>query len=199
MFNRRFLYKIMTGCAAFFFTLAALSDEVTDTINEALAQYNEGKYAEAAGNLDYAAQMMRQKRGGNLQKFLPEALAGWQAEDAKSDSVATAMFGGGLTAERRYTRNQDVVNVKIITDSPMLQSMMMLFQNPILATADGGKVLKIKDQKAIVKYHPSDKTGEITLVVANQFLIQINGDGVTEEEMTAYASAMDFAGLKTLS
>ncbi len=199
MLNRSFAYKIMTGCAAFFFTLAVFSDEVTDTINEAVVQYNEGKYAEAAGNLDYAAQLIRQKKGSDLQKFLPEALEGWQAEDAKSDSVATAMFGGGLTAERRYTRNQDAVNVKIITDSPMLQSMMMLFQNPMLATADGGKVLKIKDQKAIVKYRPSDKTGEITLVVANQFLIQIHGDGVTEEEMTAYAGSMDFAGLKTLS
>ena len=199
MLNHCFIYKVMVGCAAFFFTAAAMSDEVIDTINSAVAQYNEGKYAESAGNLDYAAQLIRQKKGSNLQKFLPQALEGWQAEDAKSDSVATAMFGGGLTAERRYTRNQDAVTVKIITDSPMLQSMMMIFQNPMLATADGGKILKIKDQKAIVKCHPSDKTGEITIVVANQFLIQISGDGVTEEEMTAYAGAMDFAGLQTLS
>ena len=199
MLTQRFTYAILTGCVALLFAFAAMADDVTDTINSALTQYNEGKYAEAAGNLDYAAQMIRQKRGGNLQKFLPNALEGWQAEDAKSDSVATAMFGGGLTAERRYTRNQDSVTVKIITDSPMLQSMIMLFQNPVLATADGGKILKIKEQKAIVKYRPSDKTGETTIVVANRFLIQIEGDGVTEEEMTAYAEAMDFAGLQTLS
>ena len=199
MLTQRFTYAILTGCVALLFAFAAMADDVTDTINSALTQYNEGKYAEAAGNLDYAAQMIRQKRGGNLQKFLPNALEGWQAEDAKSDSVATAMFGGGLTAERRYTRNQDSVTVKIIPDSPMLQSMIMLFQNPVLATADGGKILKIKEQKAIVKYRPSDKTGETTIVVANRFLIQIEGDGVTEEEMTAYAEAMDFAGLQTLS
>lgn len=199
MLDRYFLYKFMAGCAAFFFTAAAMGDEVIDTINSAVAQYNEGKYAESAGNLDYAAQLIRQKKGSDLQKFLPEAIAGWKAEEAKSDSGTTAMFGGGLTAERRYTRNQDAVTVKIITDSPMLQSMMMLFQNPILATADGGKISKIKDAKAIVKCHPSDKTGEITIVVADRFLIQITGDGVTEEELMGYAGAMDFAGLQTLS
>ena len=199
MMNQGFLYKIMTGCAALFFTGLVMSDEVTDTINEAMSQYKDGKYADAAGNLDYAAQMIRQKRGGNLQKFLPAPLNGWQGEEIKSDSVGMAMFGGGLTAEKKYTRNQDSVTVKIITDSPMLQSMMMIFQNPMLATADGGKIAKIKDQKAIVKCHPSDKTGEITLVVANRYLIQISGDGVTEEEMMAYAGAMDFAGLQALS
>lgn len=199
MLNRSLLYKTIILCVSSMFALAARCDEVTDTINEAVTQYNEGKFAEAAGNLDYAAQMIRQKRGGNLQKFLPRALDGWQAEEAKSESVAAAMFGGGLTAERRYTRNQDAVTVKIITDSPMLQSMMMLFQNPMLATADGGKISKIKDEKAIIKYHSSDKTGEITIVVANRFLIQIDGDGVTEEEMMGYAGAMDFDGLKTLS
>ena len=199
MLNRFFIYKAMLGCAAFFLTAAVMSDEVTETINQAMAQYNAGKYAEAAGNLDYAAQKIRQKRGGNLQKFLPQALNGWQSEEAKSEAVAAAMFGGGLTAERRYIRNQDVVTVKIITDSPMLQSMMMIFQNPMLATGDGGKISKIKDAKAIIKCHPSDKTGEITIVVDDRFLIQITGDGVTEEELMGYAEAMDFAGLQTLS
>ena len=199
MLNRHLLYKTLILCLSSLFSLAASSDEVTDIINEAMTQYNEGKYAESAGNLDYAAQMIRQKRGGNLQKYLPEALNGWKAEEATSDSMATAMFGGGLTAERRYTRNQDSVTVKIITDSPMLQSMLMIFQNPMLATADGGKISRVKDQKAIVKYRPSDKTGEVTIVVANRFLIQIHGDGVTEEEIMAYSGAIDFSGIQTLS
>lgn len=175
------------------------ADEVTDTINTAVKNYNEGKFAEAAGNLDNAAQMVRQKRGSNLQKFLPAPLSGWKAGEPKSEAMGASMFGGMLTAEKKYNKEQSGINVKIITDSPMLQSMMMLFQNPMLATSDGGKLEKIKDQKAIVRYQTTDKTGQISIVVANRYLIQIDGDSVAEQDMMDYANSIDFDGLSKLS
>lgn len=192
------IFGMMTILAAG--TFYVFADEVTDTIQEALKNYNEGKYAEAAGSLDYAAQLVRQKKGSMLQKFLPNPMTGWTAEDAKSETMGAAMFGGMLSAERRFKKGETgSVNVKIVTDSPMLQSMMMVFQNPMLATSDGGKMAKVKDQKAIVKYRADDKTGEITLVVANRFLVQVEGDSVTEQEMLDYAGAVDFSGLNSMS
>jgi hypothetical protein len=170
----------------------AYADDVTDTINQALNNYKEGKLSDAAQNLDYAAQMVRQKKGTELQKFLPAALAGWKAQDSKSEAMGASMFGGMLSAERKYEKDQSIINIKIITDSPMLQSMMMIFSNPMLASSDGGKLQNIKNQKAIVKYNTEDKSGKISIIVANKYLIEIDGETVDQQALIDYASAVDF-------
>ena len=71
----------------------ACADDVTDAINEALQHYKGGNYSEAMNSLNYASQLVGQKKGGNMQSFLPEPLQGWTAEDKKSESVQ--MYGGG--------------------------------------------------------------------------------------------------------
>lgn len=43
------------------------ADEVTDLIKKALKQYKSGDYIEATTNLDYASQMIRQKKQDKLQ------------------------------------------------------------------------------------------------------------------------------------
>jgi hypothetical protein len=178
--------------------MPAYADDVTDSINEALKYYNEGKYSDAVGSLNYAAQLIGQKKGGQLEEFLPKPLDGWTAEDPGSQAAGAAMFGGGVTAERRYAKDSASVHVQIVTDSPLLQGMMMMFTNPMFAASDGGKLEKIKGQKAIVKYSDSDKEGKIDIVVANRFLITIEGNDVMKADLEGYAKAVDYDKLATL-
>lgn len=174
------------------------ADDVADSIKEALKQYENGEFADAVQSLDYASQLIRQKKGGQLEAFLPAPLAGWKAEEAQSSAAGAAMFGGGVTAERSYTKGDSRVQVNIITDSPMMQGMMVMFSNPMMATADGGKLEKINGEKAIVKYSKENKDGNINLVVANRFMITIDGSDITREDLLAYAKAMDFKKLSAL-
>ncbi len=83
-----------------------------------------------------------------------------------------------------------------MSPKPILQSMAMMFFNPAYATANGGKLKKIKRQKAIVKYRPSNQEGEITIVVDKRYLVSIKGRKVREEDLTNYASAIDYKELK---
>jgi hypothetical protein len=80
----------------------------------------------------------------------------------------------------------------------MLQATMMLFTNPMFATADGGKLETINGQKAIVKYSAENKSGEIQVVVNNRFLVTVNGNEVAKEELTAYLSNVDIIKLAAL-
>ena len=80
----------------------------------------------------------------------------------------------------------------------MLQATMMLFTNPMFATADGGKLETINGQKAIVKYSAENKGGEIQVVVNNRFLVTVNGSEVAKEDMTAYLAEVDVNKLSTL-
>jgi len=149
------------------FSTPVYADDVKDSIKEAIEYYDEGDYSGAVESLNYATQLIQQKKSENLTSFLPEPLDGWTADKSSSQAVGAAMFGGGVTAERRYAKEESQVTVQIVTDSPMLQTMMMMFSNPMFASSDGGKMEKIKRQKAIVKYDPPTQQGEIQIVVAS--------------------------------
>ena len=174
----------------------ASADDVEDSIQEALMAYKAGAYRDAIENLDYASQLIMQMKGKGLERFLPPPLSGWAAQAATSQAEAAAMFGGGVTAQRVYSKGAARVTVKIVTDSPMLQGLMMMFSNPMFATAEGGQLQRIRRQKAIMKFDPATRKGEITLAVDNRFLVTIEGEGATADELKAYAEAIDYRKLK---
>ena len=101
-------------------------------------------------------------------------------------------------AERSYHKDPASVHLQFVTDSPMLQGMMVMFTNPAFAAADGGKLEKINNQKAIVKYTPADKNGQVNIVVAGRILVTIDGSDVTREDLIAYAKAVDYDKLAAL-
>jgi hypothetical protein len=192
------LYLILLTLFFVAWTTGLQADEVTDTVNEALENYKEGHYSDAVANLNYASQLIQQKKGEDLKALLPEALKGWSAEEASSQAVGVAMMGGGVTAERRYQKEDSNITIQIITDSPILQGVMMMISNPMFAASDGGKVQRINQQRAIVKYSAADRSGSIQIVVANRFLVSIEGYGITGEDLEAYAKAMDYKKMEAL-
>ncbi|MHC1743275.1 MAG: hypothetical protein AB9873_09630 [Syntrophobacteraceae bacterium] len=171
------------------------ADEVTDSINEALQQYKAGDLNDAAGTLDYAAELVRQKRGQELKSLLPEPLRGWTAGEATSQVFGTAMFGGMVSAERRYEKGDGSVTVKIVTDSPLLQSMIAMFANPIIAGMGAGELLRIKGHKALIHYSPDEHKGELNVVVSNKYLVSVEGHGLAREDLVSYASGVAYERL----
>jgi hypothetical protein len=189
----------ITICVVLTFLLAipVFADDITESISEALESYNNGDFTEAVSTLNYAAQLIQQKKGGNLESLLPEPLTGWTAEEASSQAMGAGMFGA-VTVERDYTKGQASVSVTFVTDSPMIQGMAMMFSNSAFAVSDGGKLEKIAGQKAIVKYDAADKWGEIQIMVANRFLVMIEGDGVAKSDLQEYAEVIDYKKLAAM-
>ena len=171
--------------------LSAEEDDVVNSINEGMEFYKNGEFAEATSSLNYAVQLIQQKKGESLSGLLPEPLDGWAAEEAQSQAAGAAMFGGGVTAERSYSKDNSRISIQIVTDSPMLQGVMMMFSNPMFATADGGKMVRIGRQKAIVKFTPEDESGDLQMVVNNRFLVTVEGSGVSHDDLVNYAKAID--------
>jgi hypothetical protein len=180
------------------FPLFAHADDVTDSINEGLEYYQQGEHGSAVESLNYAVQLIQQMKGEGLEAFLPEPLAGWTAEPTTSQGAGGAMMGGGVTAGREYYKDSSSVDIQIISDSPMLQGMMMMFANPMLAAADGGKLEKINGEKAMVKYDAGSREGEIKVAVAKRFFVLIDGNDVSKEDLKAYAQKIDYKKLAAL-
>lgn len=174
------------------------ADDISETLTEAIKSYEAGEYSTAVEDINYALQLIQQKKSEGLASYLPEPLEGWTAKKAESQSAGSAMFGGGIGSHRTYKKGSSKIKIEILTDSPVLQSMMGLFTNPMFATADGGKLERIGRQKAIIKYKEERERGEITVVVDKRFLVKVEGTKVSEDDLKAYAKAIDFKKLKKL-
>ena len=189
------LQILLSVIMSFFFLSHAQADEVVDSINEAVEAYKGGRYTEAARSLDYASQLIRQKRAEMLKTLLPAPLPDWTAESASSETAGLAMLGGILSAKRTYRKNLSRVTI-MITDSVALQSIMTLFSNFMFNTTGGGRLKRIGGQKASIKYMPENRDGEITVMVENKCMISIKGEDITEQELMDYASTINYKKLK---
>ena len=189
-----FLALLLSAC------LGALplhaEDNVLNTIKEATRQYEAGDFTGAASNLDYAAQLVRQQKSERMKAMLSEPLAGWEGKDASAQALGAAILGGGVTVSREYRKGASTVSIEIVSDSPVLQSVLMMVNNPMVAGAGGGKLETVKGQRAILKYDGGKKTGELFVVVASRFVVTIKGRPAAREELLAYGEAIDYRVLE---
>lgn len=169
------------------------ADPVIQTIEKALDEYKNNDFSNAASSLDYASQLIRQKKGEALKELLPAPLDGWTAEKGKSHTTTASFFGGGLTAEKKYRKDDSVVNISIVTDSPLMQSMIMMFSNPLFA-ASAGQFELINGYKGIVNYQ--NNGGDINIIINNRFLVTLKGKNVSRDDLMNYAKSIN---LKTIA
>jgi hypothetical protein len=177
------------------FLQAGEPDSVIQTIEKAMEEYKNQDFTNAASSLDYASQLIRQKKGKALGKLLPEPMDGWTAKDIQSQVTAASLFGGGLTAERTYMKENASVKISIITDSPLLQSMIMMFSNPMFASSMGQFEL-INGYRGIVNHQ--NNMGDINIVINNRFLVTLKGSSVSREELMDYAKTIDLKAIANL-
>jgi hypothetical protein len=184
-----------------FSSVAVAGDDVTDAVEEGMQAYQQGHYGDAANQLDYASQLIRQKKGEELRALFPAPLPGWRVDEADSSATGAAIMGGGVTASRRYHREPAAgsdgqsaeLKIELIADSPLLQSVMVMLSNPMYATANGSQLKTIKGQRAIVKNN-GDET-EVQMVIENKLLLTISGFGASSEDVFKYTESLDYQKL----
>ncbi|GHA14348.1 hypothetical protein [Oceanisphaera arctica] len=170
--------------------------EIRQAITEGNRAYKAGELSQAAAQFDYVSTLIRQLQAGELGTLFPEPLTGWQAEKVDTQAGSAAFFGGGINASRRYRKDNASLELSITKDSPLLQTMAVLFTNPSMAAMGGYKVKRIKGQTAMMKEESNSR--ELQMLIANRILIQLRGRGVTEEDLNAYAEALDIEALTRL-
>ncbi|MEZ5932969.1 MAG: hypothetical protein R3F54_13625 [Alphaproteobacteria bacterium] len=185
-------FGVIAVAALMAFAAPASADEIEDSISTALEAYQSGDIAAAKGEIDYVAQLLSQKQAASLGTILPAPFDGWTQEMTGSEAAAgMAMFGGGLSAGADYRRDNDNVEIQVMADSPLIATMMALFNNPSMAGATGGKMKRVGGQKVI-----QTPDGELQAVVYNRFMIHVTGSAPAEDK-EAYFQAIDFNALQS--
>lgn len=169
------------------------AEDVEEQIATALSAYKAGNYSEAISALDYASQQVRQRKAESLLKFLPEAPTGWEAEEAKDDSMGNSLLGGMVQTRRSYRKDESTVSVQFQSDSALLQSFAMMMNNPMILGASGAKLETIRGQKCAFEF--SGRQGSIKTLVDGRYFVEISGSEVTRDVLLTFAKAIDYAKL----
>jgi hypothetical protein len=190
---------ILKGLLAFTVLNALGSDDVIDSINKAVEYYKEGALEEAVRSLNDASQLIqRSKEKKKFETFLPKPLEGWTADVAHTPTGGRMVLSITPTdvVEREYRKGSRFILIRIAVDPPTLSGILIMYSNPSMIIAGGGKMRNVEEQKAIVKYDPSDEQGMVNLVVAERYLITVIGRRVNRKDLIDYASAIDFKQLE---
>lgn len=144
------------------------------------------KFGAAIAALQAAVKDLQKKQRVAVLAGLPKP-DGWQIEDQAVDEPAAdltaGLLGVGSTVTRHYRKGDDKsMNVEVTANSPMLQMMMVVFNNPALIEADGGELIKYGPHKAILK-KSGDNGHELMLMMHEVHLIKITCEGVTADDL----------------
>lgn len=171
---------------------ALAADDILDAIDGARKAYQAGDMQNAKQSLDLASQLIGQKNAEAFAALLPSPLPGWKAEQAQTNALGAAVFGGASAASRSYSDDKGAnVEVSITGDSAMLMQFGPMLNNPALAGAMG-KLIKIGSQRAIQTHD-----GDVIMMVGNKFMVHVQGSADAVAKL-AYAQAVDVAKLSKM-
>lgn len=188
--TRHLRAALISAPLALLAAMPAAADQIEDAIEASLKAYRAGDVALAKEELDFAAQLLAQKKAEGLTGFLPQALPGWARKIEDPQAMAGAGVMGGITARAEYHADGDrrSVSIQMMADNPMVASMAAMLGNPA-AMGAMGKVIRVGRQKAVLT-----RQGQIQALVAGRVLVQVEGSAPVEDKL-AYFEAMDFRAL----
>jgi len=165
-------------------------DDITEEIKNGLLLYLAGNIAEAKAAIDFASQLLSQAKAAGLTAFLPNVLSEeWARSEPQTSASGASMFGGGISATADYTMGAETCTIMITGDSPLIQSLSMMFSNPMMAGAGGSRLERVGTERVIIT-----QDGEVQ-AMANTYLVQYLGN-CSEENKLAYVAVTDFNGLR---
>lgn len=201
MMSRTALLAAAVAGALSFGSLSARADDISDGLAKAAQLYAAGDLAGAQKEIGFASTAIAQQLNEAYGATFPEAPAGWTSSEASAESMA--MMGMGQTVSRTYTDSAGggTVTLSLVADSPMLQSLGMIFANPMMAAQAGFQRVRIGSEDAMMQADKSSGTTQIMLVLAGgRLLLQAEGsNGVPADAVKALMSAWKIDQVKKLA
>ena len=138
-----------------------------------------------------------------LKAMLPADADGLKRKEASSEK--NAMMGFGIsTASAKYANDAgEQIDVEIIDVAGTGVALMGLAAWSMASidkeTEDGyEKTTEYKDHKAFEQYNTKSKNGEISVLVANRYIVQVKGDNVGIDKIKSVLNAIDLDALGKL-
>ncbi|MFA5123093.1 hypothetical protein [Zavarzinia sp.] len=176
----------------------ARADEVSDGLAKAGELYAKGDLAGAMKEIGFASSGIQSKLNDAYASTLPEPPAGWTAEAVDAQSMA--IMGMGQNISRTYTdANGNSVKLSLAADSPLLQSMGMVFANPMMAAQAGFTRVRVGSEEALMQDDKQANSVQIMLTLGGRLLLMAEASNVPADQVKALFSAWKIDQLKKLA
>jgi hypothetical protein len=181
-------------------------------IDKARQLWRENRLLQAMDELDAATVSIARQLGQAYAPSLPPAPQGWSV--APADPQRLAALGSGVATVREYRpagapaaqpgaqgAGPAQMVARIVIDRGAIEAMQPLFAPQLpQGVAPTVRKTRINDQDAVVAYDPQRKAGEVSMLVGNRLLLQVEGlDVANAEPMLAVMRQWNTAELRRVA
>ncbi len=164
------------------------ADEILDQFEFAKKQYQKGKYNKAIKELGFIINEIQAKLSKEFGKNFPAPAKGWKKQQVKSQNMG--MMGGGqmTSVDYREMGGRGRMTATIVVDSPMVQAISMMLNNPAIMGAQRGgqkelKRVRINGEYALSEWRPARKQGTVSVVLGGRMMLQIKGNNLKAKKI----------------
>jgi hypothetical protein len=170
-----------------------------DLFKSAKEAYDGKKYGKALQELNLLVGAVGKMRVKQLKAALPDAPAGWTAEDAKGEGYAPGFIATGISVKRRYTKGENTnVELELVSDSPMVGMIAPMLTNPAFFQGqENTQLVTYKGKRAILEFNKESKSGSIKMLLSNNStLLTLTGNEVAKADLEAFGKGIDYDKLE---
>ena len=164
------------------------AEDFPATLEAARAAWGEGRFSACLEALRDATALATEQRVELVLASMPAAPEGFERVERKRDQVQTNQMLGGVAALVGNVIEQDYrgpfkVRVTVSANSPMVQMLVMSFQNAALLP-EGSELIEYEDgHRAVLKATGGGRSRELAIVIADEHLVQVDWGNEDEESL----------------
>ena len=139
-----------------------------------------------------------------LKELLPEEIAGFKRTEASGEKEGAMGFTISR-AEAKYKGSSDAtVDVEILDTGGIAGVATMALAAWTMADIDKEtdtgyeKTTKLEGYKAYEKYNSQDKSGELNVLVADRYVVNVSGNNISVDELKSILAELDLEKLGEL-
>jgi hypothetical protein len=185
--------KYLIILASTFFTTTVFSQNFTTDISNAKTAYASGKLEDAHFALQQAMQEIDIIIGKEVIALLPAKMDNFTA-NAKEDNIMNNVGYMGSTIHRSWGQN-DSVDLSIIGNSPLIQTLNAFLNTPVLGgmmSNGNNKIIKVQGYKAQLSKEDNGngRTNYTIQIPLGSSLITFVAKNTTDTQITIWANTL---------
>ena len=200
---------------------SAFADEVSNLIKEADAAYKRGEYALTLDRLEQASNLVKDVQAAKIIQYFPKPLSGWKVSEPQQGEfpVPNVQLGIFSSVVRKYQKVLEEPKSENLLAKPDKEKagkdkekvpwvQFTLVQKPgslIAMGFQGAQALRANDPNSrsvsvggysgLVYCNDKKVACDAFVDFEGDFMLMVNGENVSREEMEAYVKAFDVTGL----
>jgi len=184
--------------------LVASAQEFDKNLVTARTSYSSGDLENARFAMEAMLRDLDMAIGKEILKMLPAQMGALKA-NVKEDNLSGGTNAAGLFVQRNYGAAPRQAELEIINNSPLMNSIGAIVNNPMLGgmmSNDNQKVIKIQGYKSLLNKNVDTETGktnyELQIPLSNT-LVTLKLNDTNENEITGFGNSIPLAKIAQIA